>query len=274
MTQGDLTRSITVEAAGRGRRAQGQHQPDDREPPRDHQGQRGAGLAEDEPRADLGHAPGPARPRGRDPADHERGHAGRQRPARRVLPRRARRLARRGRAAPRRLLRLQAARRAAPTASRSARGSSARPRVEGKTIRLTDVPHDYIKIASALGEATPAHLVVMPVMFEEQVLGVIELGALRPLQRGQPGLPGPARGHHRRGHQHDPGQHAHRAAADAVPGADPGAAEAVARAAPDQRRAAGQGARAASSRTATSRSRTPRSSSPARASRRRPPSSP
>ena len=30
VTQGDLTRSITVEAAGRGRRAQGQHQPDDR----------------------------------------------------------------------------------------------------------------------------------------------------------------------------------------------------------------------------------------------------
>ena len=65
VTQGDLTRSITVEAAGRGRRAQGQHQPDDREPPRDHAGQRGAGLAEDEPRPDLGHAPGPARPRGR-----------------------------------------------------------------------------------------------------------------------------------------------------------------------------------------------------------------
>ena len=52
--------------------------------------------------------------------------------------------------------------------------------VEGKTIRLTEVPSDYIKISSALGDATPAHLVVMPVMFEEQVLGVIELGALRP----------------------------------------------------------------------------------------------
>ena len=117
--------------------------------------------------------------------------------------------------------------------------------VEGKTIRLTDVPSDYIKISSALGDATPAHLVVMPVMFEEQVLGVIELGRAAALQRGQPGLPGPARGHHRRGHQHDPGQHAHRAAADPVAGADPGAPEAVARAAPDQRRAAGQDARPA-----------------------------
>ena len=35
VTQGDLTRSITVEAQRRGRRAEGQHQPDDRQPPRD-----------------------------------------------------------------------------------------------------------------------------------------------------------------------------------------------------------------------------------------------
>jgi HAMP domain-containing protein/signal transduction histidine kinase/CheY-like chemotaxis protein len=52
--------------------------------------------------------------------------------------------------------------------------------IEGKPIRLTEVPADYIKITSALGDAAPAHIVVMPVMFEEQVLGVIELGALRP----------------------------------------------------------------------------------------------
>ena len=38
VTQGDLTRSITVEASRRGRRAQGQHQPDDRQPARDDAG--------------------------------------------------------------------------------------------------------------------------------------------------------------------------------------------------------------------------------------------
>src|SRR3954454_14457638 len=53
--------------------------------------------------------------------------------------------------------------------------------VEGKPLRLEDVPEDYIKIASALGEATPATIQVMPIMFEEQVLGVIELGSLKPL---------------------------------------------------------------------------------------------
>ena len=134
-------------------------------------------------------------------------------------------------------------RRASLRAGRRSRGPGRASRARRSA--STDVPSDYIKISSALGAATPAHLVVMPVMFEEQVLGVIELGALRPFSAVNAGLPGPARGHHRRGHQHDPGQHAHRAAADPVAGADPGAPEAVARAAPDQRRAAGQDARPA-----------------------------
>ena len=53
VTQGDLTRSITVEAQRRGRGAQGQHQPDDRQPARDDPAERGAGLAQDEPAANL-----------------------------------------------------------------------------------------------------------------------------------------------------------------------------------------------------------------------------
>ena len=47
---------------GRGRGAQGQHQPDDRQPARDDRGERAAGLAEDEPRAHLRPDAGPARP--------------------------------------------------------------------------------------------------------------------------------------------------------------------------------------------------------------------
>ena len=53
--------------------------------------------------------------------------------------------------------------------------------LEGRPIRLDDVPDDYVKVASGLGQATPATIQVMPIMFEEQVLGVIELGSLRPL---------------------------------------------------------------------------------------------
>ena len=46
VTRGDLTRSDHRRGPGRGRRAQGQHQPDDREPAGDHRHQRPAGLAE------------------------------------------------------------------------------------------------------------------------------------------------------------------------------------------------------------------------------------
>ncbi|MEA2316312.1 MAG: hypothetical protein QOD44_501, partial [Solirubrobacteraceae bacterium] len=52
--------------------------------------------------------------------------------------------------------------------------------VEGRPIRLTDVPEGYIKVSSGLGEASPTTVQVMPIMFEEQVLGVVELGSLRP----------------------------------------------------------------------------------------------
>jgi signal transduction histidine kinase/HAMP domain-containing protein/CheY-like chemotaxis protein len=50
---------------------------------------------------------------------------------------------------------------------------------ERKTIRLTDVPPGYLTVASGLGEATPTDILVMPVLFEDQVLGVIELASLR-----------------------------------------------------------------------------------------------
>ena len=52
--------------------------------------------------------------------------------------------------------------------------------LERKTIAISEVPAGYIKVASGLGDASPADLLVMPVLFEDQVLGVIELAALRP----------------------------------------------------------------------------------------------
>ncbi len=54
---------------------------------------------------------------------------------------------------------------------------------ERKTIRLTDVAPGYIKVGSGLGDATPADILVMPVLFEDQVLGVIELASLRLFSR-------------------------------------------------------------------------------------------
>jgi signal transduction histidine kinase/HAMP domain-containing protein/CheY-like chemotaxis protein len=51
---------------------------------------------------------------------------------------------------------------------------------ERKTIALGHLPDGYIKVSSGLGDAPPQGLLVMPVLFEDQVLGVIELASIRP----------------------------------------------------------------------------------------------
>ncbi len=49
--------------------------------------------------------------------------------------------------------------------------------LEKDRILLTDVPTDYVKINSGLGEATPLNIVVLPVLFEGEVRAVIELAS-------------------------------------------------------------------------------------------------
>ncbi len=49
--------------------------------------------------------------------------------------------------------------------------------LEKQRILLTEVPGDYIKINSALGEATPLNIVVFPVLFEGDVKAVVELAS-------------------------------------------------------------------------------------------------
>ncbi|GGX70713.1 HAMP domain-containing protein [Streptomyces fructofermentans] len=51
---------------------------------------------------------------------------------------------------------------------------------EKRTILVENVPPGYLKIASGLGEAPPAHVIVLPVLFEATVLGVIELASFQP----------------------------------------------------------------------------------------------
>ncbi|WP_078871336.1 HAMP domain-containing protein [Streptomyces caatingaensis] len=50
---------------------------------------------------------------------------------------------------------------------------------EKRTILVENVPTGYLKISSGLGEAPPAHVIVLPVLFEGQVLGVIELASFQ-----------------------------------------------------------------------------------------------
>ena len=47
--------------------------------------------------------------------------------------------------------------------------------LERKPIHITNVPADYVKITSGLGTAAPGSIVVLPVLFEDQLLAVIEL---------------------------------------------------------------------------------------------------
>ena len=49
-----------------------------------------------------------------------------------------------------------------------------------KPVVLADVPEGYLRISSGLGEAAPVNLMVLPIVFEDQVLGVIEAGSFWP----------------------------------------------------------------------------------------------
>ncbi|MEV0265213.1 HAMP domain-containing protein [Streptomyces sp. NPDC050617] len=49
--------------------------------------------------------------------------------------------------------------------------------LEKKRILVEEAPPGYIKINSGLGEAAPASVVIIPILFEDQLLGVIELAS-------------------------------------------------------------------------------------------------
>jgi signal transduction histidine kinase/DNA-binding response OmpR family regulator/HAMP domain-containing protein len=49
--------------------------------------------------------------------------------------------------------------------------------LEGKPIVVTEVPPDYVRISSGLGGMAPLNIIVLPILFEEQVMAVIEMGS-------------------------------------------------------------------------------------------------
>lgn len=58
-------------------------------------------------------------------------------------------------------------------------GLNGQAALEKKTIIFTEVPDNYIKIESSLGNAIPENLAIIPVIYEDDVKGVIELGFSR-----------------------------------------------------------------------------------------------
>nr|WP_228034522.1 HAMP domain-containing protein [Streptomyces spongiae] len=65
-----------------------------------------------------------------------------------------------------------------PGSGTPGRGLIAQAAQEKQRIIIMDAPPDYITINSGLGTARPASIVIRPVLFEDQVLGVIELASL------------------------------------------------------------------------------------------------
>ncbi|HVE60693.1 MAG TPA: response regulator, partial [Chitinophagaceae bacterium] len=52
--------------------------------------------------------------------------------------------------------------------------------LEKERILLTNVPRNYIKIKSGLGESAPKNVIVLPVLFETEIKAVIELASFEP----------------------------------------------------------------------------------------------
>jgi HAMP domain-containing protein/signal transduction histidine kinase/CheY-like chemotaxis protein len=51
--------------------------------------------------------------------------------------------------------------------------------LEGRSILVTGAPAEYVKVVSGLGECSPVNLIVLPIVFEDRTLAVIELASLK-----------------------------------------------------------------------------------------------
>jgi methyl-accepting chemotaxis protein len=64
-------------------------------------------------------------------------------------------------------------------------GLVGRAALEKESIYITDLPPDYMKIRSGLGEDVPSSLLLIPVLLDNNVLGVIELASLGEIPQHQ-----------------------------------------------------------------------------------------
>jgi len=54
---------------------------------------------------------------------------------------------------------------------------------EQETIYMTDFPEDYLNISSGLGQATPRCLLLVPIVFNQQIFGVIEMASFKAMEK-------------------------------------------------------------------------------------------
>ena len=210
----------------RGLGPQGQHQPDDRQPPRDDGAERRAGLAQLEPRPLLRDAPGPARPEDGRAAADERGDAARRGPPRRLLRRRGHRRGRGDGAAPDRDVRLQGA-----EVDREPLQGGRGDRRPGGAGEEGDRDHagarglHQDRLGARRGRPGEHHRPPRPVRGERD--GGDGAGVVHAVHRGPADVPRPALRVDRGRPEHDPREHADRGAAAPVAAADAGPAEPV-----------------------------------------------
>lgn len=57
--------------------------------------------------------------------------------------------------------------------------------MEKETIFLTEVPEDYVAITSGLGSANPRCVLLVPLKYEEKILGVIEMASFKVIEKHQ-----------------------------------------------------------------------------------------
>jgi hypothetical protein len=54
--------------------------------------------------------------------------------------------------------------------------------IEKGTIYLTDVPDNYINITSGLGDANPRSILIVPLLFNDELFGIMEFAAFKPYE--------------------------------------------------------------------------------------------
>ncbi|MDO1446074.1 GAF domain-containing protein [Rhodocytophaga aerolata] len=54
---------------------------------------------------------------------------------------------------------------------------------EGKLINISTVPDGYVTIISGLGNSSPKHLIIAPILSENTVIGVIEVASFKPFTK-------------------------------------------------------------------------------------------
>ena len=68
-----------------------------------------------------------------------------------------------------------------PTCYEMGEGLVGQVALEQKVLEITDVPKGYLAVGSGMGSASPSHLIIFPVIYENELKGVLEFARLGPL---------------------------------------------------------------------------------------------